>query len=135
MTEHPQFDKFIVRTYDETFSLLEEARDYSTFNWTVDVRRSLPDSDATAINRELLRLTTRLGEMLAWLMVHKAVAPGKITLEQALADQYRLSQKELCLKDGRTRGVKWPQRLNVMLERSRELYSRVLKMDQMAARL
>lgn len=33
MTEHEQFAKFIDRTYDETFQLLEEAKAYSTLDW------------------------------------------------------------------------------------------------------
>lgn len=135
MTEHTQFAKLIIRTYDETLRLLEEARDYSTFYWNISIRRNLPKHDCTMINGELLRLTTRLSEMIAWLMVHKAVSPGKMTLEQTQADQYRLSLQEVCLADGRTRDIEWPQRLNILLEKSRELYNRVLKMDQMAARL
>ena len=39
------------------------------------------------------------------------------------------------MTDGRTRDMDWPLRLDGMLNRSRELFGRVAKMDQMAARL
>lgn len=133
--QHTQFAKLITRTYDETLCLLEEAKDYSFFHWTKAARRNLSRHDCDIINSEMLRLTTRLSEMTAWLIIHKSVVSGKMTLEQTQAKQFRLSQQELCLADHQTRDVEWPQCLNILLGKSRELYNRVVKMDQMAARL
>ncbi len=134
MTGHFQFEKLIDRTYDETLVLLEEARDYTLFDRREDVR----DRDRTEIMRitgEQLRLTARLSGVMAWLMVQKAVAAGEMTAVQAEAGPCHLSDHEVCMADGRAKDMDWPLRLSGMLNRSRDLYGRVAKMDRMATRL
>lgn len=134
MTGHIQFEKLIDHTYDETLALLEEARDYTLFDRRDDVR----DRDRFEIMRitgEQLRLTARLSGVMAWLMVQKAVAAGEMTSVQAKAGPCHLSEHEVCLAGGRTQDMDWPPRLGGMLNRSRELYGRVAKMDRMAVRL
>ena len=134
MTGHFQFEKLIDRTYDETLALLEEARNYTLFDRREDVR----DRDRTEIMRitgEQLRLTARLSGVMAWLMVQKAVAAGEMTAAQAKAGPCHLSDHEVCMADGRAKDMDWPLRLSGMLNRSRDLYGRVAKMDRMATRL
>ena len=134
MTGHVQFEKLIDRTYGETLALLEEARDYTLFDRREDIR----DRDSSEIMRitgEQLRLTARLSGVMAWLMVQKAVAVGEMTAVQAEAGPCHLSDQEVCMGDGRTQDMDWPLRLGGMLNRSRELYGRVAKMDRMATRL
>ena len=133
MTGHVQFEKLIDHTYDETLALLEEARDYTLFDRGEDVR----DRDRSEIMRitgEQLRLTARLSDVMAWLMVQKAVGAGEMTADQAEAGPCHLSDYEVCMADGGTEDMDWPPRLDGMLNRSRELYGRVAKMDRMAAR-
>ncbi len=134
MSEHTQFAKFINRTFDETMQLLEEARDYSMHDWKEDVR-GLPNDENMRFTGEKMRLTARLSEIMAWVMVHKAVASGEMTAEQAQSDEYHLSAHDVCLADSRDTPNAFPERLGGMLDRSRDLYSRVIKMDQMASRL
>ncbi len=135
MSEHTQFAKFINRTFDETMRLLEEARDYSMHDWKEDVC-GLPNDESMRVTGERMRLTARLSEIMAWVMVHKAVADGEMTAKQAQSGQYHLSAHDICLADNRgSKPDSFPERLGGMLDRSRELYSRVIKMDQMASRL
>ncbi len=134
MSEHMQFAKFINHTFDETMHLLEEARDYSRHYWKEDVR-GLPNDENMRFTGEKMRLTARLSEIMAWVMVHKAVAGGEMTAEQAQAGEYHLSAHDICLADNRGKPDACPERLNGMLDRSRDLYCRVIKMDQMASRL
>ena len=134
MTEHQQFAKFIDRTFDETFQLLEDAKDYSTLDWKEDVQ-GLPKQETLRITGERLRLTARLSGVMAWLIVHKAVAKGEMTPNQAQSGAFHLTEKEVCLTDGRAEGTFCPTRLNQMLDRSFDLYDRVCKMDRMAIRL
>ncbi len=134
MTEHEQFAKFIDRTYDETFQLREEAKAYSTLDWKEDVQ-GLPEQETLRITGEKMRLTARLSEVMAWLMVHKAVGRGEMTPNQAQSGAFHLTEKEVCLADGRAEGTFCPSRLNQMLDRSFDLYDRVCKMDRMAIRL
>ncbi len=134
MSEHAQFAKFINRTFDETLQLLEEARDYSMHYWKEDVR-GLPDDESLRVTGEKMRLTARLSEIMAWVMVRKAVASGEMTAEQAQSGEYHLSAHDVCLADNRDKPNACSERLNGMLDRSRDIYSRVIKMDQMASRL
>ena len=134
MTGHVQFEKLVDHTYDETLALLEEARDYTLFDRGEDVR----DRDRSEIMRitgEQLRLTARLSGVMAWLMVRKAVAAGEMTAVQAEAGPCHLSDHEVCMADGGAKDMDWPPRLGGMLNRSRDLYGRVAKMDRMATRL
>ena len=62
-------------------------------------------------------------------------AGGEMTAEQAQSGEYQLSAHDVCLADNRDKLDAFPERLGGMLDRSRELYSRVIKMDQMATRL
>lgn len=134
MTEHEQFAKFIDRTYDETFQLLVEAKAYSTLDWREDVQ-GLPEQETLRVTGEKMRLTARLSEVMAWLMVHKAVAKGEMTPNQAQSGAFHLTEKKVCLADGRAGGAFFSTRLNQMLDRSFDLYNRVCKMDRMAIRL
>ena len=84
---------------------------------------------------ERMRLTARLSEIMAWVMVHKAVASGEMTAEQAQSGKYHLSAHDVCLAGNRDQPSACSERLGGMLDRSRDLYSRVIKMDQMASRL
>ena len=134
MARHAQLEKLINRTFDETLALLEEVREYSMYDGAKETE-DLPNTDRLWINQERLRLTARLSEIMAWLLVHKAVAAGEITADKAHTEKFRLSAQAICMKDGRTGNLEWPPRLNGFLEKSRELYDRVSKMDQMTARL
>lgn len=135
MVEHAQFAEFIDRTYKETIILLEEARDHAILYGTNHTSLNFLKSDRHLMNREILRLTTRLSAMVAWLMIQKGVAVGEITAEQAHKDLYRLFDHKVCTQDSYTVDVALPPSLKRMLEKSGELFDRVSKMDQMAARL
>jgi regulator of CtrA degradation len=134
MKDHAQFAKFIDRTFDETFQLLQEAKEYSTFNWKEDLR-GRPKVETLRVNNERMRLTARLSEIMAWLLIHKAVANGEVAPERAQSEPFHLSSQEVCMTDDRTDDVDWPTRLNEMVDRSLDLYGRVSKMDEMASRL
>ena len=134
MSGHTQFQKFIDRTFDETLQLLEEALDYSTHYRKEDVR-GLPKDECIRVTGERMRLTARLSEIMAWVMVHKAVAHGDITAEQAQSAEYHLSAHDVCVADSLDNAPDFPERLGGMLDHSRHLYARVIKMDQMASRL
>ena len=72
---------------------------------------------------------------MAWLLIQKAVAAGEMTADQAEAGPCHLSDHGICMADGRAKDMDWPPRLDGMLDRSRDLYGRVAKMDRMATRL
>ena len=134
MTGHKKFAQFVERTYGETFQLLEEAIEYNINSLKQD-DCDLPQGEGLKIVGEKMRLTTRLCEIMAWLFIQKALAGGEITLKQARSDPCHLSAADVCLQETRRDAETISGRLLVMLDRSRDLYNRVMKMDQMATRL
>ncbi len=82
-------------TYDETLSLLAETR--ALLSRPPDDRRS-PLSQLRLV-REAMRMTSRLSQVLAWLMVRRAVVEGVISEADSLAPERRLSGQEICLAE------------------------------------
>src|SRR4051812_15750819 len=81
---------FLNKTYDETFRLLLEARDYLAYEEPVD-RRRLSPTDRLVLNCEAMRLTSRLTQVMAWVLVQKAVYAGEISAAEATAADHRLA--------------------------------------------
>ena len=134
MEEHPQFAKFIDRTFYEVLQLLEDARDYTLLYWKED-KRGLAENDALRLTQEKMLLTARLSEIMAWLMVQKAVNEGEMTARESQAEAFRLNGPEVYRDDALAEDIVYPDRFNRLLEQNHELYERVSKMDRMAARL
>ncbi len=80
-------------------------------------------------------LTARLSEIMAWLMVQKAVKEGEMTAQESQAEAFRLNGPEVYRGDALAEDIVYPDRLNRLLEQNHELYERVSKMDRMATRL
>ena len=121
---------FLTGTYDEAFGLLVEARDYLAHGEAVD-RRSLTLDDRLAANCEAMRLTSRLTQVMAWLLVQRAVHAGEMTPEEAVAEEFRLSGHSVCLVRDPKIPAALPPRLMNLLDRSYRLYTRVQRLDEM----
>ena len=123
------FDK----TYDETVALLEEARSFvASGHWD-----NLPRTDLLNLYsaREALRLTTRLSQVLAWLLVRRAVAAGELTvLEAATDERWHLGSARICRDRSGLEIDGLPNSLRDMLERSYQLYVRVARLDELVRR-
>lgn len=87
------------------------------------------------ITGESMRLTARLSGIMAWLLVQKALVNAEITLDRARSEPCQLSAYDVCLTEGRMGKKAYPEQLSGMLNHSRDLYGRVVKMDRMAMRL
>ncbi len=122
---------FFSKTYAEAQALLLDARDYirvvETANWG-QLAVSLVHS------QETLRLTTRLTQIMAWLLVQRAVHAGEISRKEALAEQYRLGGQGVCFDDGAENSPAMPVQLRALLRQSRRLYRRIARLDEMIAR-
>ena len=118
------------RTQTETLALLEEVRAF------VAARRWDDLPSGTMINmlsvREALRVTTRLTQVLAWLLARRAVAEGEITAEEAaLSEKWRLGASSICRDRSGDAIVELPDTLHRVLERSYRLYVRVARLDEL----
>ena len=123
---------FLNATYDETFRLLLEARDYLVYEEPFD-RRRLSPLERLVLPCEAMRLTSRLTQVMAWLLVQKAVHAGEISAAEAAAADHRLAGQAVCRSRElrQTRAV--PPALGRLRDRSYDLYSRVERLDAMAA--
>jgi regulator of CtrA degradation len=116
------------RTYQEGMRLVEETSAYLDGPGR-EVSRNLSRDASLAYAGESMRLTTRLMQVAAWLLVRKAVHEGEITPEEAMAEKYRLASKEIA-RSARLAGAHaLPDRLLELISRSELLYARVERLD------
>lgn len=116
------------RTYREGMQLVEETSAYLDGPGR-DASRNLSRDASLAYAGESMRLTTRLMQVAAWLLVRKAVHEGEITPEEAKSEKYRLASKEIS-RSARIKGsAALPARLLELIGASERLYARVERLD------
>jgi len=125
--------RFFGKTYDETMVLLVDSRNYLA-NAQPAEARGLKPIERLRLNCEAMRLTTRLTQIMAWLLAQRAVHEGEISRERAAGEEFRLTAEDVCLAetDSAVSGV--PPRLIELLDQSRRLYVRVARLDELARR-
>ena len=117
-------------TYDEAFDMLVEARNYVE-NDVAAFKYADNPPDPVAMTQETMRLTSRLTQVMAWLMAQRAVQEGEIGEEEFVKDKYRLEGQQVCLKraiDDMEEDL--PDGLNDLMNRSYSLYSRINRLDE-----
>lgn len=119
---------YFSRTYDEAFELLLEARGFAEN----EIRQRPADNlrNRLSHNRESLRLTSRLAQIVAWLLAQKAYHAGELTDEELRQDAYRLSGQEVCLKVAPMDETTLSPKFENLLKRSYGLYCRVQRLDR-----
>lgn len=118
------------RTYDETLEMIVEARNYMTHIEPRMIRRRRDNPDLR-FSCEALRITSRLTQVMAWLMLQRAVVHGEISAEEACRDCNRLSGREVCLDTDAMGDDSLPVGLRSLLDRSYRLYQRVSRLEEM----
>lgn len=123
------------RTYDETMDLMVEARNYMTYIERRERERASVVS-GLRMSCEAMRVTSRLTQVMAWLMMQRAVHEGEVEQEEALAEPNRLSGGEVCLDDTYSGDETLPGGLRSLMDRSFRLYQRVVRLEaQMMERM
>ena len=125
--------KFFSKTYDETVHLLVSARDYIAYADPASAPGLTP-LDRLRLNCETMRLTARLSQIMAWLLVQKAVFAGEISRDEAQQERFKLSEDAICFEESDLTVQGLPSRLRELLAHSRLLYMRVARLDDMARR-
>ncbi|MDA8232303.1 MAG: DUF1465 family protein [Magnetospirillum sp.] len=125
---------FFAKMYDETLALLVEARNYVAYGELKAQREPKArqrDGAGGGLHAscEALRVTARLTQVMAWLMIHRAAGEGEIAPEEALADHNRLSGGDVCLDGRSTADETLPAGLRSLLDRSHRLYLRVGRLE------
>src|SRR5262249_22108834 len=86
--------------------------------------KKLSRSAALAYATESMRLTTRLMQLASWLLLHRAVKEGEMTLAQANREKAKVKLA------GAEHNVKLlPERLRLLIERSKALQRAVRRLD------
>ena len=118
------------RTYDEALDLIVETRNYMV-HMRPSIRRPRGSGENLRLSCEALRVTSRLTQVMAWLMLQRAVHDGEISVHEACAQQNRLSGQSVCLDDSMREDHEIPPGLRSLLYRSLHLYQRIARLEEM----
>src|ERR1700689_1943807 len=80
--------------YNETLVLLAQAHDYF-YRHVAAEQKDMDNRERTMFACEMSRVTIRLSCVMAWLMARKAAFEGKISQEEAGAEDYRLDCRDI----------------------------------------
>jgi len=113
--------------FRDGMALVEETASYLDGAGRQESKR-LERSVALAYATESMRLTTRLMQLASWLLLHRAVNEGEMSLDQANKEKIKvkLSGSEPGDEDTMQR---LPERLRDLIERSRALQGKVRRLD------
>ena len=124
---------FLDRTYEDAKAMLAEARTYLRCQEPAD-RDGMTELEGLRAVGEGLRVTTRLTEVLAWSVVQQSLQKGEISREEAAEPSRRLGSRKICLEEeGLPGNAALPPKLASLLNRSRALYERALRLDRLVA--
>jgi regulator of CtrA degradation len=126
------FDKltalYLSRTYDEAYDLLIEACGFAEHEYRNKRRRDF--YGRMIQNRESFRFTSRLAQIVAWLLVQKAYQAGELSTQDLMDEAYRLEGERVCLDWESASEAELPRQLVSLLGRSYDLYCRVQRLDR-----
>ncbi|NBO19552.1 MAG: DUF1465 family protein [Proteobacteria bacterium] len=124
---------FLPNVFEETMQLLSDAHEYF-YLFGEDDQQRIPSDLRTLYSCEMSRITLRLSSIMAWIMVQRAVFTGKIEPGLA-ATNYGLDFQDACLVDNRMLHGVLPSYVCYLLDRSLELYERVMRLDDQQKQL
>ena len=125
---------FFDKTYDETLALIEQAYAYLTDIHRKNIKTDSPIDDLR-LRCEAFRLSTRLMQVMAWLLSQRAVQAGELTESEVReGDEYRLGASRVCRDDSQHRHPAIPAAMSEMLDLSLSLYVRAERLDEMMHR-
>lgn len=119
---------FFSGPYDEAMTLLVESRNYVAYLSESDQQRLSPGARLQA-SFESMRLTSRLTQVMAWLLAQKALHAGEITLTELASERFALSGEKVCADNESAESPDLPLRLRRLLDRSHSLYERIARLD------
>lgn len=126
-SQQPRNVLFMPTVFNEAMQLLNDAHEYF-FLFGDDDQSRIDKELKTLYSCEMSRITLRLSSIMSWTMVQRAVFTGKIEADEA-AHRYGLDFQHICLVDNRMLHGVLPSYVCYLLDRSLELYERVLRLD------
>jgi regulator of CtrA degradation len=120
---------FIDLSLQNAYNVLHATHDYIKWQAPLDIAR-LPYEEIFEISCEAMRITVRMTQVIAWLMLQKAVLEGELSRQDLLSEKYHVLQGNLCLERTSEAHSTLPLRLCELLKESREFYLRILRLDE-----
>jgi regulator of CtrA degradation len=108
-------------------ALVEETAAYLDGPGRQDAKK-LERAAALAYATESMRLTTRLMQLASWLLLHRAVNEGEMSLAQASREKKKVKLVPSAIIEEATLRV-LPARLRELIERSSRLLDKVRRLD------
>jgi regulator of CtrA degradation len=90
--------------------------------------KKLERAAALAYATESMRLTTRLMQLASWLLLHRAVKEGEMSLAQAGKEKSKVKLATVDTHDSHNVEL-LPEALRDLIERSQKLYAKVRRLD------
>src|SRR5438105_13443922 len=116
-----------VDLFRDGMALVEQTAAYLDGPGRQEAKR-LSRQAALAYATESMRLTTRLMQLASWLLLHRAVKEGEMTLAQASKEKAKV--KLAGHEPGEEQNVKIvPERLRLLINRSKALQGSVRRLD------
>ena len=112
---------FFTKTYDEAVGLVVEARNYFAAAAAAEAS-GLTVAQQLGYCRESLRLTSRLMQIIGWLLVQRAVENRELTAEDARSDEIRISRARVYLDNEVVATGGLPPAIADLTARSRRLF-------------
>jgi len=120
---------WLERTFDETMTLLEEAKHYHAYRFPLQVDHMVP-AERLELTRESLRVTSRLSHMMSWLIHEKAILNDEITRNEYVEANIPLAEENICTTCEDV-DVSCPQNLKSLMDRSWALFMRASRIEEM----
>ena len=112
--------------FRDGMALVEETASYLDGPGRQDSKR-LDRTAALAYATESMRLTTRLMQLASWLLLHRAVKEGEMSLAQASKEKAKVKLSAADNDDHNYRVL--PERLQNLIDRSRRLQIAIRRLD------
>jgi regulator of CtrA degradation len=113
--------------FRDGMALVEQTAAYLDGPGRQEAKR-LSRNAALAYATESMRLTTRLMQLASWLLLHRAVKEGEMTLAQANKEKAKVKLATAEYND--EQNIKLlPERLRALIERSKALHRAVRRLD------
>ena len=113
--------------FRDGMTLVEETAAYLDGPGRVESKK-LQRSAALTYATESMRLTTRLMQIASWLLLHRAVKEGEMSLAQANKEKMKVKLSVGEPADEQTLQL-LPERLRELIDRSRQINDRVRRLD------
>lgn len=119
-------EKLIDELYVEAMVLADEARSYLELSGMKD-RDDVQPLMRIHLSCESLKITTRLMQVIAWLLTRRALARGEIDAVEAASEKYRLGD---AAPTDQSSTLAFPSDMRVLIAASESLYQRALRLEE-----